>query len=232
MTRQGQKQLEMHWASTASNLLGETWNVQPAPDEENWPDLCVDISEGRFGLEVSEIYKDKKRKGSVLRASESHRSDRLKDIAQRYYDQSTIPLRVDAGIPMASDDHILELLLSNAPQLNEWEDIEIREDAAALYIMRLPASFDRYSIWRCISDSVGWVKELDHKAIQQFIDEKSEDLNKYKTNIDDVRLLLTSNKIQNSGKQAFPNDLTSISTSGFDVVYLMLYPERVISILS
>lgn len=146
MTTRAQKQIEIHWATCASNLLGEPWSVRPSPDEREWPDLCVDSAEERFGLEVRECFRDERKKGSALRAGEAQHARRLQDIARRYYERVAVPVQVEIAGPIASGDHVLDLLLTHAPRLNQWEESEVREGASVLYIMRLPGAFGSWHI--------------------------------------------------------------------------------------
>ncbi len=48
MTTKYQKSLEMIYAKKIGELLGESWKVEPSPDEISWPDLIVITELGIF----------------------------------------------------------------------------------------------------------------------------------------------------------------------------------------
>lgn len=66
---------------------------------------------------------------------------------------------------------------------------------------------------------------MDKGVIDDAIREKARNLSRYKTNISDVRLLLVSNRIFNSGKARSPEHM-HCNTHGFNKVYYLSYPEE------
>ena len=89
----------------------------------------------------------------------------------------------------------------------------------------------KYSRWQYLTDRVGWVQQIDWLTIQQLITEKSKKLAKYQTNISTVSLLLVADATFNSGKIAIGSE-ELVNLSGFNSVYILIYPDKVLKIES
>lgn len=227
MTRQVQKVLEVHWVHEAARMLGEVWDVSPAANETEWPDVVVAEGEATFGVEVRELFKDEFAAGSQMRADEVRRRQRLRSLAEAYYATERVPIRLQVSGGFPPNDHILALLRKHVPALEEWGECTEKLGSAAIRFMRLPEKLPRYNRWEYTPDSIGWIRTLSLQRLQQVIDDKARKLDKYKTHLSDVRLLIVANRVHNSGKQMFPQDLSALGTQGFSLVYMMSYPQMI-----
>ena len=227
MTTQKQKDLEKKFAEKAGELIGEQWQIACSPNETEWPDLIVEIDSEKFGLEVREVYFDESNKGSRKKACEVKNSKIISSLADCYYRHSLIPIKVDfLGEITYLDKRTVATIVKKVNQLSEMEQkrVEICKNSV-VYILRLPDNFGEYKRWRYVSDKVGFIKKFDENVINTAIAEKAKKLSKYMKNISDVRLLLVSNKIYNSGRVCLKDGIT-YSACGFKKVYYLLYPEE------
>lgn len=225
MTRHHQKELELIYAEKAAELLNEFWKIGAAPNETAWPDLLVTIESGTFGLEVREIYLDESSKGSTKKANEKKNLENIQKLADAYYNTNYPPIKVDLLGNIKVHDQLLNAIISEVHQLNEFEQrrIELYSDCV-IYMRRLPDNMNKYKRWNYVSDKVGLVRNLGEDIIKRVIFEKSKKLSKYSKNISDVRLLLVSNRMFNSGKAQLNNEI-SFDRCGFNTIYYLSYPE-------
>ena len=225
MTTKHQKSLELIYAKKTGELLGESWKVEPSPDEVSWPDLIVTTELGKFGLEVREIYLDESSKGSTKKANEKNNLKNIKKLADAYYKINCTSIKADLLGDIGHHDKLLNAIIRGVPQLSEFEQKRIEPyNGCVIYVRRLPDQLGEYKRWNYVSDKVGWVSNIDKDLIDRAIDEKAKNLPKYANNISDVRLLLVSNRIFNSGKACLEDDITC-DTRGFNNVYYLSYPE-------
>jgi hypothetical protein len=111
------------------------------------------------------------------------------------------------------------------PQLSELEEKRIEPyNGCAIYVLRLPDQLGTYKRWSYVSDNVGWVSNIDKDVIDRVIMRKARNLPKYAMKISDVRLLIVSDRVFNSGKARLDDDITC-DTRGFKHVYYLSYPE-------
>jgi hypothetical protein len=104
-------------------------------------------------------------------------------------------------------DHLLNAILREVPQLSEFEQKRIEPyNGCVIYVRRLPDYLGEYKRWNYVSDKVGWVSNINKDVIDKVIVGKAKNLPKYATNISDVRLLLVSDRIFNSGKAHLENE--------------------------
>ncbi len=232
VTTKYQKNTEKNYAENTGELLGELWKVESAPDEENWPDLLVSIGKEKFGLEVREIYLDEHKKVSIKNAAESKNRNIIQELASLYYKRSSTPILVNIWGDLHHPEKILSTIINSVPQLSEsgQKKIDIR-DGCTIFIDRLPDQMGKYTEWNYISDRVGCVQKISKGTINKFITMKAKKLSKYKKNISDVRLLLVSNRLYNSGRSKFLDGL-KFGKQGFTEVYYLSYPESVIKLTS
>lgn len=227
MTTEHQKSLEMIYAKKTGELLGETWNVEPSPDEVSWPDLIVTTEAEKFGLEVREIYLDESSKGSTKKAKEKNNLKNIKKLADAYYNANRISIKADLLGNIGQQNQLLDAITRVVPRLSEFEQKRIEPySGCVVYIRRLPDQLGEYKRWNYVSDKVGWVSNMDKDVIDRAIDGKAVKLPKYATKISDIRLLLVSDRIFNSGNVYVEDDFTC-ETRGFNSVYFLLYPEAV-----
>ncbi len=203
MTTTHQKCLEQHYAERLGEVLGKSWKVTPSPDENNWADLIVETERGRFGLEVTELYLDKSRRnGSKRKANEALNRIRMKKLAGDYYRAGGLPIRVVFWDSIDRPDIILRSLISVAPKLTEGERKRIKPYVGCrIDVVRLPdmVRFVKCDRWDPACDHGGAVANIDKGTIQAAIDAKAQKLPKYACHIEDVRLLLVSDRTHKSG---------------------------------
>jgi hypothetical protein len=225
MTSQHQKSLEIVYAKKACELLCESWQVEPSPDEVSWPDLIVTTESGQFGLEVREIFLDESKKGSIKKANEKKNLKTINNLADAYYKKTHLAINVNFLGVINHNDLVLNSLIKEARQLFEFEHKRIQLcEGSVIYITRLPDQCAEYRRWKYVSDRVGFLRNIDKDVINSVIIEKAKKLPKYMKNISDVRLLLVSNRIFNSGKHHLEN--TTYNASNFICVYYLSYPDE------
>lgn len=225
MTTKHQKSLEMIYAKKTGELLDESWKVEPSPDEVSWPDLIVTAELEKFGLEVREIYLDESSKGSTNKANEKNKLKNIKNLANAYYKVKRPSIKADLLGDIGRHDQLLNAIIREVPHLSEFEQKRIEPyNGCVIYVRRLPDQSGEYKRWNYVSDKVGWVSKIDKDVIDRAIVGKAKNLPKYATKISDVRLLLVSDRIFNSGKARLEDDITC-DTRGFNNVYYLSYPE-------
>jgi len=224
MTTKHKKSIEMFYAKKTGELLGESWEVEPSPNEVSWPDLIVTTELGKFGLEVREIYPDESINGSTKKANEKNNLNSIKNLADAYYKTSRSSINVKISGDIGHHDRLLNAIIKEVPKLSEFEKKRIEPyNDCIIYIRRLPNQIGEYKKWEYMSDRVGFVSSIDKESIGRSISEKAKNLPKYAENISDVRLLLVSNRIFNSGKARLNEDVTCDS-HGFNTIYYLSYP--------
>jgi hypothetical protein len=229
MTKRRQKIEERLFAERAIALLGENWTIRETDNEREWPDLLIETATGPFGLEVRKIYIDEAPRGSPKRGAESSGVRLLREVAGLYYAEGAPPARVQFyGRP--GDPAILAGdLTSMIPSMQIWERKKVIYDSQRwMHVCRLPAKCAEFRRWDIVSDSVGWVGVIDSSVVQRAIQGKSAKVARYKVHIEDVRLLLVSDRTRNSGKQRFA-DSPCISGAGFNQIYLLSFPDELIA---
>lgn len=226
MTRKQQKNCEIAYAEKAGELLGEQWIIDASPEEENWPDLLVTTDHHRIGLEVTEIYLDKTRKGSQQKTYERKNQKTIETFADTYYDTGGSPISIQFLGNLYCQNLLPDRITEEVSQLAELEQkrIEIAHDCV-VFIRKLPPCFGEYRRWVYVSDRVGCVGRMDKFSIDKVIDKKAKNLPKYTTNVSDVALLVVSNRIFNSGKFLL-EESTLFDPRGFCSVFYLSYPEE------
>lgn len=232
MTTPLQKQLEIVYATKAGELLNDSWQVEAAPDEANWPDLIVRVASGIFGLEVREIYLDETKGGSAKKARETYNRELITDLARTYYECSSIPIKVDVLGKIGQQESFSRVLSDEASHLSVFDKVRLEPYYGCVaYVTRLPEQFQNYRRWTYIDDQVGWIASIDKSPLERVIVQKAKKLVKYSSQISDVRLLIVSNRIYNSGKASLTSEMLC-NANGFTFVYYLSYPEMVWTITS
>lgn len=230
MTRKVQKSIEIIYAEKTGELLSELWEVKPSSNENDWPDLIVTTKAEKFGLEVRELFPDELNKGSTKKANEQNRLKHIEKLADAYYKMNSFSIKVDLLGDIGQQGQLLNAITGIVPRLSEFEQKRIEVyPGCAIYVQRLPVQLGQYKRWRYITDKVGWVRNIDKSLIDRTINEKAKNLLKYVKNISDVRLLLVSNRIFNSGKCCLKDSITC-DARGFKKVYYLSYPQGVCQI--
>lgn len=227
MTTKHQKCNEIIYAEKTGELLDELWEVEASPDEASWPDLIVTTELGKFGLEVRELYLDESNKGSAKKAIENNNMKNINNLANAYYKTTRSSIKADFSGDIGHHDQLLNTLIKGVEQLSEFEQKRLEPyNGCVIYIQRLPDQLGEYKRWDYVSDKVGWVSKIDQKVIVMAIAEKAKNLSKYAKKISDIRLLLVSDRIFNSGKAHIAHDIIC-DACGFNKVYYLSYPVEV-----
>ncbi len=226
MTTKHQKNFEVIYAKKAGELLRETWSVEPSHDETNWPDLIVTTELGEFGLEVREIYPDESIKGSKRKDNERNNQKNIKKLADDYYKANCLSIKVKFLGDISRFDQLLKAIIDEVLQLSVSEQKRIVPyNGCVIYIRKLPEKSREYKKWEYVPDKVGWVRNTDKNIIDMAIVKKAKNLKKYTKKISDIRLLLVSNRIYNSGKDCLMNEVT-FNGRGFNRIYYISYPYK------
>lgn len=70
------------------------------------------------------------------------------------------------------------------------------------------------------------MKKINKEDIDKYITMKAVKVSKYQKNISDVRLLLVSNRMSNSGRAWLPEE-SKFKKQGFSEIYYLSYPDSV-----
>lgn len=228
MTTDAQKNKEMNYAIQLAEAMGKSWEIEFPPNEDEWPDLLISDGIQHFGLEVREITKDPEtRKGSKRKANESRNSQKVQTLAESYYENFRIPLKVEILGEFDDNERIIEALIKFANGSQDWssERIELDYDLK-IYVTRLPDKAGKYTRWENVDDRVDWVREVDLEFVRPFVAEKEARIGKYRTHINDVRLLLVADRTCSSGMLEFQGGGLKLETA-FNKVYVLEYPSKV-----
>ncbi len=228
MTTYKQKNKELIFAHQMANALGQAWDIASSPNEREWPDLIVTDGRSKFGLEVREFTKDREsNEGSKLRKLESNNSLWMRQLVSQYYSHSTRPIKVEILGKLESRDDILPMLFKFSKTAHEWQHQCLKLGTKAIiHITKLPDQFSRYDHWKYISDRTGWVRKMCVNDLKPMIASKEKNLEKYRTHLNDVRLMLVADPTFNSGMVSFANEQINLPST-FNQVYLFIYPKEV-----
>ena len=215
------------YAQKAGELLSESWEIKSAPDETNWPDLIVSTESGKFGLEVRELYLDENAKGSESKIIEKKNLQKIQKIADSYYKNNRSSIKVDFCGDIENTALILDTIQKSYKELTEFEGKRIEPyRGCVMHLLKIPDECNEYKRWRYLSDKIGWIKNVDNNIFFKAISEKELKLTKYRRKINDVRLLLVSDRTFNSGKIRLDHTIIQESC-GFNNVYYLSYPMEV-----
>jgi len=218
------KIIERAYAEQVARQLGVIWRL--GADRET-PDFLVETEQGgRFGLEVTTAYADKRSKkaGSSLLEGELFRESWLLAIRDaftavggpslhvRYYGSSTGPTRAN---------EITAALLAFAQRTDRgveslWHDFA----DGRLFAFETP-----HRSWHVASDRAR-TPYVDGQPLQNSIDAKKKRLGKYREICSDIRLLVVATSIYDSGNIEIPENFRP-DLQGFDAVYFYSYPRLI-----
>lgn len=213
------------------------WDSCRVIDDEE-PDFRLEFPDKIIGLEVTNLYKDEKRKGSHIKRDESFRNTWLKEASKKYYENSDLPIRLQVLIKsgeLKCDPSLLADKLAQMKNTGVWERIEFEFELSGNCILkisfvRLPDEFAGYNRWTFIDNHVGFSRTIDEIQIRNKIKNKSIKLPKYKEKYDEVALLIVTDRTYESGMFHAVTNGFVIPNSGFSSVYLALYPENYLKI--
>ena len=102
------------------------WNSCDVFDDEA-PDFKLQFPGKTIGLEVTNLYKDEKRKGSQIKRDESYRNKWLSEVSKKYYEISEFPLKVQVLVKsgnLAGDSGALAYELAKRSNIEVWERVK------------------------------------------------------------------------------------------------------------
>jgi hypothetical protein len=231
MTKPAQKREERFFAEEAARLLGIAWDL--GIDREH-PDFVVMEGKEQFGLEVSQIFAGQQNShGSSMKASEANTQRIINKLQRSYETVESVPLVVHFVGNMEANNMatvipalLAEDLASKPVGYKFVYDTTIAHPARARLRVHVTKGFRPN--WFSGNDRAGFVDRNPHEIIAAAIVKKAADIPRYQNAAGrDVRLLLVSNRINNSGKLMLAAD-TRFDLCGFEEVYLFPYPEKVI----
>ena len=208
------------------------------------PDFYVTYSSKRIAVEVTNIYIEPNpgRKGSKSKRQESLRGQWLRQLSLDYYEECKIPINVKISFPCSEElqtDISCEVLtvLHKSAELTDWEwktyKLECDRKIVEIDIHRLSgiADFEGYSRWTCITDRIGEVAPISEDHINNALQKKEKKLETYRSDCDEVWLLLVIDKSWKSGKLLFDDKQLALKNTAFDSVWLLEYPIKTHNLL-
>lgn len=213
------------------------WDSCEVFDDEA-PDFKLQFPGKTVGLEVTNLYKDEKRKGSQIKRDESYRNKWLSEVSKKYYEISEFPLKVQVLVKsgdLAGDSEALAYELAKRSNIEVWERVEFEfwptdKCKLKIFFVKLSEKFDRYNRWAFIDNHVGFSRAIDETVIQDKVKTKATKLSKYKEKYSEIALLIVLDRTYDSGMFHPITDEIVTPNCGFSSVYLALYPENYIKI--
>lgn len=207
------------------------------------PDYLMANEAGEFGLEVTELFQDAARSdggGSAQRRARGAHAEQLTKLAEAYYAQGGLPVRLN--VLLLRDDDVETLAESRHDEIvsrliggraaSGASEVEITgkhgAPLARLFLWSISSSdkqFARYSWWECLNDRVGWAGPLQLAVIDQAIQRKASKLASYREATHRVALLLVVNSGWQGGMCWWPEELEVLNTDGFDDVYFYIHGD-------
>lgn len=218
MSRVTQKQQERSYVEDFLRCEFPYWEIQR---ESETPDFIINDGQTSFGLEVTTLHKDIGKRGSAGRKKEDRNKRRIASLQKSYEERGGSPLsvRVLGNLSAPGFDLVEMLKPENFPTRPVGHHVKKIIDGVTVFATKAVVSHGQY-----VKDAVGFVRRDAVAIIEEAIDKKARRLEEYKARAGgDVRLLLVSDHLTNSGKLLSP-DMTSIAHRGFTAVYFHAYP--------
>jgi hypothetical protein len=224
MTRVFKKVLERSYVEEVARLLGAEWRVS---DDREHPDFVVAEGSREFGLEVTQIFTGpSSRAGSLMKKAEADRQAQIETARRDYEAIHRVPLsvRIDGYICEENLAGLVEALVATDFPSQPVGRAIVPEGVKGLRVRAMKANFPDWKSWE---DSRGWVDRNPEPKIADRIEEKAQELPRYKSAVGpDVRLLIVADRFKNSGKLRL-EDGTAFDLQGFQMVYFYSRPESV-----
>src|ERR1700730_3573320 len=190
------KELELIHLDSFLRLSGRTAEIEPSER----PDFLLAASEGRYGVEVTYLFKRESAKGSWAKREERIRIQFLNDLARHYYAVNQKPLRIQAVLPAFPSRAALSAIAHELrSQTNELEPgatteilVDCKSETYQIFARVLPDEFSGYSHWGSVSDTVGWVETIDPELLAEKIRTKAAKLGEYRKSVQRVLLLIVA----------------------------------------
>jgi len=208
--------------------------------EDEAPDFGLHFKKSgkKIGIEITNLFVDNSKKGSMKKSEEVKRYNFLNELAHRYYKEFDTPIKVQilSRFDVNYNNNILNKILSHlkiSNSLTIWENhsIEINlpnNNQLKIWILRLPKKFRNFSNWTIINSHVGVVSPIDFNDIQLPLKEKK--LPRYLEKYPEIILLIVADKSAISGFFKLPKKPIEGIKTGFAEIYCMIYPDQVIKI--
>lgn len=202
--------------------------------ERETPDFILRDACGEHGVELAELFKDRRPAGangklaSPGREGESRRTDYLRQVSGEYYRQGGRPLSVQAlfiqGVEFPSPQEVVRQLLVHRPSEEMGRcRIEV-EEAATFFLCALPQEYADYAHWTPVNNHGGWRSRNRLEDLQEVIRQKSSKLARCREVRKRVALLIHADGTRGSGMVTWRADFAPIDPCGFDEVLLYLHP--------
>lgn len=209
------------------------WDHCEVFDDEG-SDFKIKFPDKTIGLEVTNLYKDEKLKGSLIKRNEVFRNKWLLDASEQYYAISGFPLKVQVLIKSGEldgdpGDLAFELSQRSNTQNGERAEFEFKATNKCnlkISFLRLPNKFERYNRWDFIDSHVGFSRPIDESLIRDKVKNKATKLPRYKERYNEIILLIVLDRTFESGMFHSVNDEMVLPDYGFSSVYLAFYPEN------
>jgi len=238
MSSKRQERVYLDWFLQNAGITCE--HVQEADP----PDFVLYFPDKRIAAEVTRVFVEPApgRRGSKSKQDESHRTQWLRSLAERYYLKIDIPLQVQVLLSgsgasyEASSAEILSLLWNKSSELTVYKQERYELDTAIgtvkLFVLRLPDMdcFTHYSGWTCQNDHMGFAPLLSRDHIENAVRKKECSLTKYRADYDGAWLLLVVDGSWRSGILHVPTTVSQIKDCTFDAVWLVKHLEKVINL--
>jgi len=203
------------------------------------PDFSIKLSDKIFGLEVTNLYKEEKAKGSLCKGTEEFKKKWHSKVSKKYYELSQIPLwvRVLTKVgELGGDPSELSYELFKKRNIEIFKHIEFSFNPTdkckiKIFMDRLPPKFTKYNRWTFIDNHIGHSREIDEALIQKIIERKASKLKNYKNKYNDIILLIIVDRTFASGMFHCVTDKIVLPKCGFSSIYLGLYPDSYQQIL-
>jgi hypothetical protein len=233
MANKQQERIYLEWFLNKSGI-----NCRSIEDAER-PDFYLDLHNKRVAAEITTIHcePEPNRKGSKSKQQEARREQWLRALSDSYYESSDIPIWVQILLPSAEsyreveDDVLLGSLREVSVQLAVWEQkrccVETESGTAKLFVTRLPNDLKSRRGWSFQNNEFGIVLPITEDHILRAVREKQPKSGKYRTNCDEVWLLIVADPSCQSGMLQYdPLDL-DLENRGFDAIWLLEHLHRV-----
>jgi hypothetical protein len=219
------KKIERFYLKSFLKSIG--WDNSLIEETES-PDFIIKSGDQSFGVEVTQLFKDDSKFGSMLKRDESEHNLFLTELAKEYYQNGGCPIYLSVKkIANLPDQNTRQELLLKLKSLfiQPWEHTEVCVESGNfnLDITRLPDAVGPYNRWICIDDGIDWVRSLDKNIVEQKIKEKSAKIGEYHKVIKDIVLLIVIDRYKKSGKLQW-NAQETCHNYGFTSVYLHTLP--------
>ncbi len=201
-------------------------------DDFESPDFLFDTPDGVIGIEVTTLNVGEGAHGSQMLAAEAEHRKFLRRLAREYYGQGGAPLRVQLlyhGQPAYGFiPSIVATLRRYRPQ-EAWQPTRFELDdlggsRAVFYLTSLPETCQGYDRWKCVSDSIGWVRRIRSDVLAARIRSKARHLSRYRNSAERVLLLIVVDRTRSSGMLALPDTGIVVDGCGFTEVHVFTFP--------